>query len=145
MKLEVELTKAHEPSQELLNFVKAHFGIRDNALVELSVSNEALIHRQLIGRQDVVRYRDDTNENVGEVWFHAEFSVDDEGPFNISVVFHLDTCVKEHVSDAKKSIPDPIELDSHLISLLHGWWQCAINSIVKTFRIQARMVKNRAS
>ena len=86
MKLEVELTKPHEPSQELLNFVKAHFGIRDNALVELSVSNEALIHRQLIGRQDVVRYRDDTNEHVGEVWFHAEFSVDDEGPFNISVV-----------------------------------------------------------
>ena len=86
MKLEVQLTKPHEPSQELLNFVKNHFGLSDNAIVELSVSNEALIHRQLIGRQDVVRYKDETNEHVGEVWFHAEFSVNDEGPFNMSVV-----------------------------------------------------------
>ena len=85
MKLEVQLTKPHDPSQELLNFVKGHFRVY-NALVEMLVSNEALIHRQLIGRQDVVRYRDDTNEHVGEVWFHAEFSVDHEGPFNMSVV-----------------------------------------------------------
>ena len=91
LKTGVELINAQPADRQLTQHVWSHFGLPLDANTELTVSEGALIHHQLFCKKDVVLCDDGTNRFVAELWLHMQLKVNNDGPFDMSVVSALES------------------------------------------------------
>lgn len=82
----VQLINALPADRELTQHVRAHFGLPLNSNIELTVSEGAMIHHQHFSKEDVVLCDDGANKFLAELWLHMQLKVNDDGPFDMSVV-----------------------------------------------------------